>query len=59
MSYFVPESQMKDWRKICEKYCSDNGHTLLFVNNHSFGYETKEGNLIHKYIEELQEELEG
>lgn len=57
-NYYVPEKLMRDWKNICKKYCEDRGYTLLFVNNSSFGYETKEGNLVHKYIDELKEEME-
>lgn len=55
--YYVPESLMSDWKSICKRYCETKGYTLLFVNNTSFGYETKEGHLVHKYIDELEEEM--
>lgn len=57
-NYYVPEKLMGDWKDICKKYCEDKGYILLFVNNSSFGYETKGGNLVHKYIDELKEEME-
>ena len=49
----------KRWEQIVRTYCTKKGYELLFVNDDSFGYEDKDGNMIHKYVDELQAELKG
>lgn len=52
------EKERKDWEEICQAYCKQIGAELLFVNDDSFGYDHN-GNLVHLYIDELQEILEN
>lgn len=44
---------------IAKEYCKNEGVTFLFVNetDSTFGYETKNGNFIHKSFWELADEL--
>ena len=55
----LKESADPEWRSVCREYCRQNGYTLLFVNEDSFGYEDKNGNMIHKYVDELVREFGG
>ena len=48
-----------DWKQVVKEYCRKNGYELLFVNDDSFGYEDRDGNMIHKYVDELKAELES
>lgn len=44
---------------IAKEYCKNEGFDFLFVNetDATFGYETKDGNFIHKSFFTLAEEL--
>ena len=57
INYYVPERYMEEWRSICKRYCEVKGYTLIFINNESFGYSTKDEQFVHKYIDELAGEL--
>ena len=46
-----------EWYQVCEAFCKKIGAELLFVNSDSFGYEDKNGNLIHMYADELEQYL--
>lgn len=46
-----------EWHQVCEAFCKKIGAELLFVNSDSFGYEDKNGNLIHMYADELEQYL--
>lgn len=48
-----------EWKNVCKAYCKKIGAELLFVNDYDFGYEDKNGNLVHKYADELENELKG
>ena len=47
----------KEWEAVCKKFCEKIGAELLFVNNDNFGYEDKDGNLVHMYASELEQYL--
>ena len=48
-----------EWHQVCEAFCKKIGAELLFVNSDSFGYEDKNGNLIHMYADELEQYLKA
>lgn len=47
------------WVGICETYARKIGATLLFVNSDNFGIETKTGELMHIYADELEAILQN
>lgn len=47
----------KEWEAVCKAFCKKIGAELLFVNNDNFGYETKDGQLVHLYADELEQML--
>lgn len=51
------EDNMGDWKQICRAYCRKIGAELLFVNETSFGYEDKNGQMVHMYVDELMDAL--
>jgi predicted P-loop ATPase len=53
----MTENQMKDWREICQAFANKFGYKLLFVNEESCGVETKDGQFMHVYAEEMAEFL--
>lgn len=46
-----------EWEEVCKTFCERFGFELVFVNASSFGYQTKDGQLVHMYPEEMQEFL--
>ena len=48
---------MSEVKAIARTYCKKIGAELLFVKEDSFGYEDKNGNMIHLYLTELAEIL--
>ena len=48
---------MQDWKDVCQAFCKKIGAELLFVNSDNFGYETKDGQLVHMYADELEKYL--
>ena len=55
MSESSDDAYMEEWRSICEAFCKKIGAKLLFVNTDNFGYEDKNGNLVHMYADELEQ----
>ena len=53
------ESQMGDWREICNAYAKKIGAEVIFVNNCSCGLELSNGQFAHIYIEDMLERLGG
>lgn len=53
------EKYMQEWREVCQEFCNKIGAELLFVNSDNFGYETKDGQLVHMYADELAEYLKN
>lgn len=53
------EQYLKEWTEICEAFCKKIGAKLLFVNLDNFGYEDKDGNLVHMYADELEQYLKN
>ena len=51
------EKYMQEWREICQTFCNKIGAELLFVNSDNFGYEAKDGQLVHMYADELEKYL--
>ena len=49
----------KDWVDVCKAFCNKIGAELLFVNDSDFGYEDKNGNLVHMYADELEDYLKN
>ena len=48
-----------EWKGICQAFCDKIGAELLFVNDDNFGYEDKNGNLVHMYADELEQYLKN
>lgn len=48
-----------EWIEICKAFCKKIGAELLFVNDDNFGYETKDGQLVHMYADELEQYLKN
>lgn len=46
-----------EWKQVCQRYCDKIGAELLFVNDYDFGYELPNGQMVHKYADELAEEF--
>lgn len=46
-----------EWEAICKTFCEKIGAELLFVNDDNFGYQTKDGQLVHMYANELEQYL--
>lgn len=46
-----------EWKQVAKAYCKKIGAELLFVNDYDFGYETKDGELVHMYADELEAAL--
>lgn len=44
-----------EWTLICKAYAKSIGATVIFINteNYDFGFETKDGKLVHLYANEL------
>ena len=42
------------WTEVCQAYADRIGAELLFVNSDNFGIETKDGELLHIYADELE-----
>ena len=59
MRYYVEDKNMNEWKKIAKAYAKKVDCELIFVNNESFGIETKKGQFKHIYIDELEELLGG
>ena len=53
------DQNYEEWKQICEIFCKKIGAELLFVNSDSFGYEDKDGRLIHMYADELEQYLKN
>ena len=53
----MTENQMKEWREICQAFANKFGYKLLFVNEESCGVETKDGQFMHIYADEMAEFL--
>ena len=51
--YTMNESQMEEWKEICNAYAKKINAKLLFVNETSFGIQLHNGELQHIYIDEL------
>ena len=49
----------EEWKQVCETFCKKIGATLLFVNDDNFGYEDKNGKMIHMYADELESYLKN
>lgn len=56
-TYYVNKDDMSEWRSICRAYARKVGAELLFVNENSFGIQTKDGQLQHIDISELYDIL--
>lgn len=52
-------SNFTEWEEVCKVFCKKIGAELLFVNSDNFGYQDKDGNLVHMYADELAEYLKG
>ena len=48
-----------EWIYVCRAFCRKIGAKLLFVNDDNFGYETKDGQLVHMYADELEQYLKS
>lgn len=48
-----------EWINICKIFCKKIGAKLLFINDDNFGYETKDGQLVHMYADELRQYLDN
>lgn len=55
----LESAQMGEWEQICKAYARKVGAELIFVNETSFGIQTKDGELRHIYIDELYSMLGG
>lgn len=44
----------QEWKQVCKEFCKQIGAELLFVNDDNFGYEDKNGRLVHMYADELE-----
>ena len=55
--YYVPESQMDDWKQIAKAYAKKHNAELLFVNENSFGVEYPNGQMHHIRFEDLADML--
>lgn len=55
----VSESQMGDWRAICNAYAKRIGAEVIFVNEVSCGLELSDGQFAHIYIADMVERLGG
>lgn len=55
----VNESQMEDWKAICNAYAKKIGAEVIFVNECSCGLELSNGQFAHIYIEDMLERLGG
>jgi len=53
------DKYMAEWESICQAFCKKIGAKLLFVNINNFGYEDKDGNLVHMYADELEQYLKN
>lgn len=53
------DKYMKEWKEICQTFCNKIGAELLFVNSDNFGYQTKDGELVHMYADELEQYLKN
>lgn len=44
---------------VAQKYCEIKGHKFMFVSDDTstFGYETKDGLLVHRSFEDLADEI--
>ena len=53
------ETDNKEWEEICKEFCKQIGAELLFVNDDNFGYQDKDGSLVHMYADELETYLKN
>lgn len=53
------QTNYEQWKEICQEFCRQKGFTLLFVNETDFGFEDKEEELHHVYVDELASWLGG
>ena len=56
-AYYVPKTQMDDWKQIARTYARKVGAELLFVNDTSFGIEYPDGQMQHIRVEDLADLL--
>lgn len=49
----------KEWEEVCKEFCKQIGAELLFVNDDNFGYQDKDGSLVHMYADELETYLKN
>lgn len=55
--YYVGKEDMREWKRICRKYCSLNDLKLVNVYHTCFSAINSKGELIEKTIEDLMEEF--